>query len=190
MASTFLGIQVKYVFPNGKEAETAIKQELAESSFVRIFAGRGLQFQESLYSTLLRREASIRRQVRVLLPDPDASPKEVDWITHRDKELSSIDRPFGQEMLRKQISTSIQFLLSYLHDDYFQIRLYNVPHIGRIIATDQSVFFTPYSSTKHGRDCRVFQYGRGDIYDNFVRFFDMVWQNSIQPQKHSEAGDK
>ncbi|MGO8945164.1 MAG: hypothetical protein ACLQJ7_16005 [Syntrophobacteraceae bacterium] len=187
MASTFLGIQVKYVFRNGKEAEAAIKQELAESSFVRVFAGRGLQFQESLYSSLLEKELSSHREVRVLLPNPDVASETIDWISHRETELSKVDRSFGQEMLREQIRVSIRFLLSHLHEDNFQLRLYNTPHIGRIILTDQSVFFSPYSSTKHGRDCKVFEYGRGDIYDNFVRFFDMVWQNSVQPQQQSDT---
>jgi len=187
MASTFLGIQVKYVFRNGKEAEAAIKQELAESSFVRVFAGRGLQFQESLYSSLLEKGPSSHREVQVLMPNPDVPSETIDWIALRENELSKVDRSFGQGILREQIRVSIQFLLSHVHADNFQLRLYSMPHIGRIIVTDQSVFFSPYSSTKHGRDCRVFEYGRGDIYDNFVRFFDMVWQNSVQPQQQSDT---
>lgn len=180
VASTFLGIQVRYVFPNGKDAESTIIQELAESSRIRIFAGRGLQFQESLYAPLLHGGTASHRNVQILLPNPDQSRGAIDWITHREDELSRIDRSFGNEMLRKQIRTSIEFLLTHQHDKLFQLRLYDIPHIGRIIITDQSVFFTPYSAMKHGRDCRVFQYGTGDIYDNFARWFEMVWEDSVE----------
>jgi hypothetical protein len=31
---------------------------------------------------------------------------------------------------------------------------------------------------RHGRDSKVFHYGRGDTYDMYLRFFDMVWEDS------------
>ena len=180
VASTFLGTQLRYVFSNGKDAEATIVQELDESSRVRIFAGRGLQFQESLYAPLLHGEPALNRNVQVLLPNPDLSSNGPDWIVHRENELSRVDKSFGNEMLRKQIRTSIEFDLTHQHDEHFKLRLYDTPHIGRIIITDQSVFFTPYSAIKHGRDCRVFHYGTGDIYENYARFFDMLWEASVE----------
>lgn len=182
VASTFLDVQIKYVFPTGKDAEPTITQELAESSRVKIFAGRGLQFQEHLYAPLLREVGTTIRKVQILLPNADGTPRGLDWIKQRENELSKIDRSFGHGILREQIRTSIQFLLRHMKDDSFQIRLYDTNHIGRIVVTDQSVFFTPYSAVKHGRDCKVYHYGRGDIYDNFVRFFDSVWEDSVEPQ--------
>lgn len=49
VASTFLGVEVKYVFPDGKATENEIKEGLKRAQRIRIFAGRGNEFQGDLY---------------------------------------------------------------------------------------------------------------------------------------------
>lgn len=181
-ASELLGIDVKYVFSNGKAAESVISHELANASEVRIFAGRGNDFQGTLYAPLLDPASRSTKRVRVLLPNPykHLRVRTTDWIVERDAELARVDVSYGRGQLRRQIETTIEHVEHHVDGDHFQVRLFELPHVGRIILTDRFAFFTPYSDAKHGRDCRVFQYGRGDIYDNLARFFEMAWKDSIE----------
>lgn len=178
ITSTFLDVDVKFVFRDGKAAELAITQALQRSARVRIFAGRGNEFQRDLYRPLLDPQQKKVRHVRILLPDSAVKPRGVDWIEQRERELEAIDPSFGTGALRMQIQTSVQFVSRHQELGVFEVRLYDAPHIGRIIITDDLLFLTLYSAVKHGRDCRVIQYGRGDIYDGFVRYFDMLWTDA------------
>lgn len=72
----------------------------------------------------------------------------------------------------------ISFIQRYVERGRFEVRFYDLPHIGRIILTDEVVFVTPYSEATHGRHCRVYEYGRGDTYEMFSRFFEMAWRDS------------
>lgn len=179
-ASELLGIDVNYVFASGKAAEGTVTRELASASTVDIFAGRGNDFQGTLYAPLLEPGKKSARRVRVLLPNPYGSPRGTDWIDYRDAELARVDASYGKGQVKRQIQTSVEHIEHHVDGERFQVRLYDMPHVGRIILTERYVFFTPYSDTKHGRDCRVFQCGRGDIYDCCARFFDMAWIDSTE----------
>lgn len=178
MISEFMGIDVRYVFANGKAAEAAIREALADSATVRIFTGRGNEFQAALYTPILEPRQKAGKQTRVLLPDPYTAPLKVDWIDQREKELAPIDPALGNGQLRRQIMTSIEHVYPQ-QDRTLQLRLFDLPHIGRIILTDRFAFFTPYTANRHGRDSHVIQYGRGDTYDAFARFFEMAWESSV-----------
>ncbi len=177
VASTFLGVEVKYVFNNGKEAEVEIKKAINNSCDIRIFTGRGNEFQSNYFSPLFDTEKRNNCNIKILLPDIFTPPRGLDWIVHREDELSTVDGAFGQDLLKTQIGTTYHFLKKFISSS-FTIKSFDLLHIGRIILTDDFVFVTPYSQNRHGRDCRVHQYGRGDNYNMWSRFFDNIWQDS------------
>lgn len=187
-AAALLGVEVKYVYANGKEAAPVIREELAHSQNVRIFTGRGNQFQDTLYTPLLERTSGVLKSARILLPNVHSPARRSDWINEREDELAPIDRAFGAGQLRNQIKTSIEHLKRYLKPNEIELRLFDLPHLGRIILTDRSVFFTPYAVGKHGRDSRLIQFGQGEMYDSFSRFFELAWKDSIELPTEGQTG--
>jgi len=178
LASEFLNVDVKYVFRNGRGAEPAIRDALGDGRTVKIFASRGNEFQRELYRPLL--DDGGERQVYLLLPAIEPRPNQTDWVASREAELAIIDRSFGRGTLGRQIDANVDFLRPYIKLGRFELRRYHAPHIGRIIITERYCFLTPYESKRHGRDSKVYQYRRGDMYDMFVRFFDLIWNDSIE----------
>jgi hypothetical protein len=178
LASAFLDIDVKYVFRNGREAEPAIREALESSRRVKVFTSRGNEFQRDLYNSLL--DGQGERQAQLLLPATVHRPDETDWVASRERELTAIDRSFGGGTLSRQIEANVDFLRPHVRPGRFDLRRYHAPHIGRVILTDRYCFLTPYAIEKHGRDSRVYQYGRGDTYDMFDRFFDLMWTDSVE----------
>lgn len=180
LASTFLNVDVIYVFRNGREAEPVIRAALEDGRTVKIFTSRGNEFQRELYRPLL--DGRGERQVYLLLPATDPRPNQTNWVASREDELAAIDRAFGGGNLARQVETNVQFLGPYIKPERFELQRYQAPHIGRIIITERYCFLTPYAIEKHGRDSRVYQYGRGDMYDMFERFFDLIWDDSVKHQ--------
>jgi hypothetical protein len=178
VASAFLGVVVRYVYRNGRAAQTAVQDALGGSRTVRIFAGRGNEFQGSYYLPLFQAEAERAKRVRIMLPNVVENPRGTDWISHREGELAKVDEAFGEGLLRQQIRTTFEFLGRHIKTGRVEVRAYDLPHVGRIILTDEAVFLTPYSDTRHGRDSRVIEFGRGAMYDFFDRMFEMAWLDS------------
>ncbi len=173
IAAVLLHVEIRNVYSDGEEAEPFIKEALRRTKSVRIFAGRGNQFQRDLYEAALVGVLGRKPNVRVLLPDPES-----EWVDYRERELSRLDPSFGGGTLRRQIKTVLGILAKFIEDARFEVRMYDFLHIGRIILTDESLFLTAYSEGFHGRHSRVYQYARGDIYDMFSRFFEMAWDAS------------
>lgn len=53
LVSVFLHVDVRNVFANGKQAEPTIREALSRAKQIRIFTGRGNQFQSDLYEAAL-----------------------------------------------------------------------------------------------------------------------------------------
>lgn len=175
IASTFLGVDVKYVFSQGVDAEPAIKEMLSKADHIRIFSGRGNAFQGDLLRAAFEGVLVKKPFVRVLLPDIEQRPQGIDWVEFREKEVALFDPSFGQGTLRRQVDNTLRYLQPYIEPNRFEVRMYDLPHICRFILTDDCLFLTPYSKSRHGRHCRVIQFGRGDVYDMFDRFFELTW---------------
>lgn len=178
VASAFLNVDIQYVFPSGIDAERTLKEALNRAQGVKIFSGRGSSFQRDLFASLLGKNDGKRPHVQVLLPDPSPTPQGSSWVEHREREVAAFDRSFGHGTLPRQIENVLLFLQPHIEPGRFEVRKYDTPHICRFILTDEYLFLTPYSKLMHGRHSRVYQIGRGDLYDMFARFFDMVWEAS------------
>ncbi len=177
VASTLLKIDVKFVFTNSQEAGQDIKEAFTKTRHVRIFTGRGNEFQGDLYSSLLKDTGKRGPYTKILLPDPIEHNPQTNWIDYREREIAAFDKAYGKGTLRRQVENNLAFLKSYLHLGKFEVRKYSLPHIGRIILTDEQLFLQPYEENSHGRHSPVTQYGRGSTYDMYSRFFDMVWED-------------
>jgi hypothetical protein len=171
-----LHIDVDTVFRNPREAAPDIRQELDRSAEVELLTGRGAELQRETFSSLFEAgSGGRRRRIRILLPQTTA-PKTIDWTADREAEVAAFDGAFGSGLLREQIKTTERFLRRYVETGSIELRSFNYPHIGRILLTERSVYFTPYRSDAHGRDSRVIKYRRGgDMYDHFRRLFDKLW---------------
>jgi hypothetical protein len=98
-------------------------------------------------------------------------------IAHGASRPTAFDHAFGRRgLLTEQIETTAGFLDEYVRAGRVEIRRYNSPHIGRILITDRCAFFNPYRSDAHGRDCPVFKFRRGELYDNYARLFEQLWR--------------
>jgi hypothetical protein len=173
-----LDIDIEYVFRVKLEAEEDITRELEKASFVYLMTGRGNDIQRGLFSKVLHRKPRGKlSEFRVMLPLPNAVDH--DWIKQREQELATFDPAFGKGVLHNQIEMTIKYLENYISNGEIELRLFNYPHIGRIIITDRVVYFTPYSAYTHGKDSRIIKHRRGgEFYDFFLRLFLQLWDVS------------
>jgi len=178
--SHLLDIDIDYVFPNKKETEDDLENEIDKAQFVYVFAGRGNELQRDPFNSLfLNRNKNI--PTKILLPKTGISENEYDWLMQREKELEKFDRAHGAGLLHQQVDNNANFINRYTQDPKVELRRYNHPNIGRIIITDRCVFYTPYKENAHGRHSRVYKFRKnGEIYYNFLRLFNQLW-NSEQP---------
>jgi len=172
-----LGIDIEYVYENARDASDDIRAELKRARFVQLLTGRGGELQRDTFACLLGERTESRNcPFTILLPQVEVPSGNVDWTEVREHELAQIDRSFGAGVLKVQLRTTVEFLRPHLRVGKVELRLFNCPHIGRILITDRSVFFTPYSASAHARDCRVFQYrSGGDTYQTLARLFNQLW---------------
>ena len=172
-----LKVDIDTVIPEKKIAAEDIKKELRRSYNVSIFTSRGNELQRDTFDPiLLHRPATSITRVRILLPQTVIPPGIYDWTAQRDRELAQFDRAFGKGLLHKQIESNVQFLEKYLDDNKLELRRVNCPHIGRIILTERYVYFTPYRLEAHGRYSISYKYRRGEMYDNYERLFEQLWE--------------
>lgn len=171
-----LDVDIDGVFADKRAAESDVRKELARARDVAIFTGRGNELQRDTFDPIfMHRPASKPLRVRVLLPQSDG-PMDYDWTQQRQSELARFDQAFGRAgLLKEQIETTARFLDQYVNNGRAELRRFNCPHIGRIVITERCAYFTPYRSDSHGRDCVVYKFRHGDLYDNFIRLFEQLW---------------
>jgi hypothetical protein len=184
-----LDVDIEYVFRSKDEAYKDIKIELRRSSFIYLFMGRGNDIQNNNFIEVLQHQTHGKLpEYKIMLPSPIESTSSDDWIKQRENELAAFDPPFcGPGVLRHQIKTTIQYLQNFINKEEIELKLYNYPHIGRIVITDRFVYFTPYSARKHGRDSPIIKYRRGgEFYEFFWRLFFQLWEVS-QPVESNNS---
>jgi hypothetical protein len=173
-----LGIDTEFVFKNPRDAEADLMKEITHAKFIKLFTGRGNELQRETFKIALTNSDRKNRKIKILLPLSHLRPDEKDWTKQREMELSQFDHAFGNGVLKDQIDTTIKFLNNLAVKGVVEIKYYNHPHMGRILLTDKTVYFTPYRDDAHGRDCNVIKYRRGGImYDYFLRYFNLLWEN-------------
>ena len=164
-----LGVDLVYIFRNKVSCNKDLASELKEAQDVRIFTGRGDELRrEEMFVELFR--GARTKAIRVLLPEAGEVAR-VDWTEDRAREMELFDPGHS---LRVQIESNAK----YITEHGVQLRRYNFPHFGRIIMTERVVYFTPYRADAHGRECKIYKYRRGTMYDSYARLFEKIWTHA------------
>jgi hypothetical protein len=167
-------------FENRKAAGTFTQQLLQEAAWVDFFGGRGNEFQQDSFRTLLGgRPQDKITCIRILLPNVE-SESGLMWVSRRERELATFDKAFTGGTLAKQISTSISVLMGYQRPDMVEVRMYSAPHFGRLIMTDKGLLLTAYTANRHGPDNELaFHSSESVVYRAMCRLFTELWSDSI-----------
>lgn len=175
----FVRIDIDRVYSNAKEAQSDVMKALEKATTVKLFMGRGNELQTETYNTLLQNPKKFT-SVKILLPKTVVDESEFDWVKARENEIIEFDNAFVENILREQINVTIKFLQNTINNNpNFELKYFNAPHIGKIIITDQYLFFYMMGQKSHGREstmyrCRV----NSNTYNSFLRFFEILWTNS------------
>jgi hypothetical protein len=174
--SQWLGIDIEYVFSRKDDVQADLKKELEGASEVCILTSRGNELQRDPFSPLFLPRGPRKVDIRVLLPETAVPDGQYDWTDQRERELASFDPAFGGGLLAAQVQTNVTFVREHVKAGNVQLRLFNAPHLGRVILTDRCAYFTPYRRDAHGRESRVYKYRRGEMYNNLRRLFEQLWE--------------
>jgi hypothetical protein len=173
------GSDVEAVFDSQEAANSILQGELLRAIKVDIFAGRGYEFLRETFAPLWQNGGRNYIAIRILLPDPEQSGPG-SWFADRQREIAEHDTAYADDLLVQQVKANLAFLAHQAaSNSKIEIRVYDFPHLGRVIATDRSAFLTPYSAIAHGRSSStIFLRPPGPLYDLSRRIFEKAWMSS------------
>ncbi|MFE0130583.1 hypothetical protein ACFWY6_03140 [Streptomyces sp. NPDC059037] len=177
MATRVLGLDLEDTFRDSGAVASDLQAELDRARWVTVITSRGNDLQRQVFADTLRAGRGGSKDVRILLPDPDCT-QQPDWIADREEEISAFDHAYGNGLLREQVRQNVTFLEGYMNPASLELRLYHLPHVGRIILTDRAAYLTRYQSNRHGHSTPVKKYRRGDMYDYLSREVELVWKHA------------
>jgi len=215
--SRLSGLGVLRVHRHQDDAKAALSGEISRARWLRVMVGRGNELTRDGFAPLWSGGGRPPDHVRVLLPDPVSArsspgvsqevagegPAEApgsdaarhdggpaSWLDRREAELIALDPGFGRGLLSEQVLANFHYLSEATRDlAGTEIRFYELPHLYRIIATDNLVFLTLYQNGAHGRrsPCIV-AHRSGSLYDFALRIFDTAWESGRVPGAASAPG--
>lgn len=176
--SRLTGAGVARTYPKQSTANTALTDDLRDAKWVHVFASRGNELTRDSFAELWSRRSGTT-PVKILLPDAPARPTG-SWLDQREREVSGHDPAFRAGLLGRQVKANLDYLHAHLGSrPEVEIKLYDFPHLARVIATDRVAYLTTYSEREHGRNspCIVFQ-NPSPMYDFCLRIFDLAWSRA------------
>jgi len=211
------GLGVLRVHRHQDDARAELSGEIRRARWLRVMVGRGNELTRDGFAPLWSGGGRPPDHVRVLLPDPvstgsdpSASPEAAgegpverqgsaaalrdggpaSWLDRREAELISLDPGFGRGLLAEQVLANFHYLSEATRDlANTEIRFYELPHLYRIIATDNLVFLTLYQNGAHGRNSPcIVAHRSGSLYDFALRIFDTAWESGRIPDAASAPG--
>lgn len=171
---------MEFIFKNKKEAENDVEEELGKARYIDVLTGRGNELQRDFFANYLSSSNKTKlKRMRVILPKIDTNSDELNWIDYREAELSSYDNTYGNDVLKSQIRSTYNYLKSPIKAGKLEVKVFNFPHLSRLILTDSILYLNPYPSGNHGRDSEIIKFRRGGpMYEHYKRVFELYWQNS------------
>lgn len=175
---------VDFVFSNKDEALSEIRSELSRSKKIYLLTSRGNELKREPFFSLFNNKPKNRKvDMRIILPKIKLDKNEFNFVQQREDEMSKFDKAYGQGKLVEDIRSNIDYLERILYNDDkdendIKFRLANFPHVGRILITDDYLFYTPYNKDRHGETDPVIKFRRGVTYKNYFRMFDLIWKSS------------
>lgn len=178
LTTSWLGLDVEYVFQNEDEARKNLHEELLRARDILILVSRGNELQRPTFSPIFLAPAGRRRpSVRILLPATILPEGTYDWVAQREQEAATFDPAYGNGLLKQLVDANIQFLRQHTKAGSIELRRFNSPHTGRLVVTERYAYYTPYRADAHGRESQVYKFRRGgEMYDNLRRWFEQLWR--------------
>ncbi|MGW9348653.1 hypothetical protein [Nocardiopsis flavescens] len=176
LLSRLAGTGVHRVYRRQRSAEKDIAHDLAQARWVKVLAGRGNTLTRDVFARLWSGGAEAVESVQVLLPDPDAVPGE--WLVRRAADLAPVDPGFTAALLSDQIRTNTRYLDTVSRDRRaMELRLFDLPHLYRLIITDRAAYITLYERHGHGRGSPcLYARAPGVFYEAALHFFAVTWE--------------
>lgn len=173
------GSDVEAVFESQEAANDTLQAELRRARRVDILAGRGYEFLRETFTPLWQNNGRNYEKIRILLPDPERSGPGT-WFADRQNEVAQHDPAYKDGLLVQQVRANLAFLAHQATSNpKIELRVYDFPHLGRVISTDRAAFLTPYNPNSHGRSSpTILLHSPGPIYDLATRIFEKAWLNS------------
>jgi hypothetical protein len=172
-----------WVYPDKVSSTKDCTKDILRSGQVRLICGRGNELQRDVFAFILGGRSTAKPQLRVILPDPNASSDPTSWLSLRETELHKFDGSYGEHLLASQVQNSLRFLTSAVSAGRVDVRVIDFPHIARILITDDNVYVNSYPASAHGRESPVCVFRRGGpTYAQLERLFEITWTRAERPE--------
>ena len=170
------GLDVEGLYARQADASGDVAAELAKARWVFILAARGSELDRDAFAPLWR--TRYEQPTRILLPNPSIDGTG-SWVRHREVELSTHDPAYGGGVLAAQITATLELLRVRVLNGLCEVRLFDAPHLCRLVVTDRRAFVTLYTAREHGRSSRCLRLRSGGIlYGYFHRVAEALWTQS------------
>ncbi|ADH69429.1 MULTISPECIES: hypothetical protein [Nocardiopsis] len=182
-ASRLSGLGALRVHRHQDDAKSELSEEIGRARWLRVMVGRGNELTRDGFTPLWRGGGRPPDSVRVLLPDPHSPGPGGNWLERRERELISVDPGFSPGLLSEQVLANFHYLAQASREGAnTEIRLYDLPNLYRVVATDNIAFITLYRSAEHGRHSPcIVAHRPGELYDFALRIFDTAWDSARVP---------
>jgi hypothetical protein len=169
-------VDILAAYPTQRDAAPDVSSALRQATEVSIFAGRGSELTRSTFDEMWNAAGGRLSKIRILLPDPEVSGPGT-WFAYREQEMAGHDTAYGDSLIAEQVKANLRYVARKASSKpAVEVRVYDFPHLGRLIITDESAFLTTYRSSEHGSasPCLLFS-NKGPLYDFCMRIFEKSW---------------
>lgn len=176
LAAKVFRLEMSPAFKHQRDADNFLSRELRQARWVKIITGRGKLLESKACEPLWSRGNKRLKGWRLLLPDPGTDAFQNGWLVKREKETLNHDETYVPGRIAQQVR-GVLMHVDTRANSRTEVRLYDFPHLCRLVITDRVALFTPYSDLVHGTEspCYLVQ-PPGPLYDYFVRYFETVWK--------------
>ncbi|MFG2007182.1 hypothetical protein ACGFNU_49335 [Spirillospora sp. NPDC048911] len=187
LLSSITGLGVARTYPSQREANADLHRALEKARWVKVLVSRGNELTRDSFQDVWRAAGGRIESVQILLPDPESGTDS--WLGDREAEMRRLDPGMENGLLAEQIQANVRYLAARVGDnEAVQLRLYDLPHVCRVILTDKLAYLTLYGPDEHGRNspCVVCR-SPGLMYDFVSRIFTTAWSraDSLQGGFHA-----
>jgi hypothetical protein len=189
LLSLLTGAGILRVYRHQRRANADLPADLAKARWIKVLAGRGNELTRDNFESVWRTAGGRIESVQMLLPDPDSGADS--WLGDREAELRRLDPGMRDGLLADQVRANIRYLTARGNgNEQIQLRVYDVPHLGRIILTDRVAYLTVYGPDAHGRNSPcIIARSPGPVYDLAYRMFITAWDRSVPaPSPEPQGG--
>lgn len=166
------------------DANRHLAEDLRKARWIMVLAGRGNELTRDSFAPVWRHPDGYE-SIRVLLPDPEVNGPHT-WLARREAENAKHDKGHAPGRLATQIRGNVEYLVEATKASAnVELRLFDLPSVCRIVATDAVAYFTTYKQSDHGRNspCLVWR-NPSPMYEYAVRLCTVAWDGSraVHPQ--------